>query len=273
MLFRRARFFGAILVVSLGVPFSAFAEDLSCPVPPADPLIKLLSPPPCDSCAETKAELEELQTLQRSRSDAEAKHALADYDISLSRFLDGAEIKFDATALGKCIPFFDKLAARTKEAAEHGKSAFCRTRPFNLPDSGLTPVQAIKNTPSYPSGHTTYGTLIAAVLGQMIPEKRGEFYARAADYGHSRMVAGVHFRRDVEAGKVLGSWKSLPMNSPMTTISRRHFRMRRRVSATHWGCPRRLEPRGVACPLRLLRAVIENFETKRLRSFVNASHC
>jgi hypothetical protein len=96
MLFRRARFFGAILVVGLGVPFSAFAEGLSCTAPPADPLIKLLSPPPCDSCAETKAELEELQTLQRSRSDAEAKHALADYDISLSRFLDGAEIKFDA---------------------------------------------------------------------------------------------------------------------------------------------------------------------------------
>lgn len=204
MLFRRARIFGAILVVSLGVPFSAFAEDLSCPVPPADPLIKLLSPPPCDSCAETKAELEELQTLQRSRSNSQAKHALADYDISLTRFLDGAEIKFDATALGKCKPFFDKLAAKTKEAAEHGKSAFCRTRPFNLPESGLTPVQAIKNTPSYPSGHTTYGTMIAAVLGQMVPEKREELYARAADYGHSRMVAGVHFRSDVEAGKVLG---------------------------------------------------------------------
>ena len=191
MLFRRARFFGAILVVCLGVPFSAFAEDLSCPVPPADPLIKLLSPPPCDSCAETKAELEELQTLQHSRSDAEAKHALADYDISLTRFLDGAEIKFDATALGKCKPFFDKLAAKTKEAAEHGKSAFCRTRPFNLPDSGLTPVQAIKNTPSYPSGHTTYGTMIAAVTrSDGSREARGVLCAgrrlRAQPHGRGR---------------------------------------------------------------------------------------
>lgn len=188
MLLRRARFFGAILFVCLGAPFSAFAEGLSCAAPPADPLIKLLSPPPCDSCAETKAELEELQTLQHGRSDAEAKHALADYDISLSRFLEGADIKFDATALGKCKPFFDKLAAKTKEAAEHGKSAFCRTRPFNLPDSGLTPVQAIKNSPSYPSGHTTYGTAVAAVLGQMVPEKREDLYG-------SRSLPGAEHRR------------------------------------------------------------------------------
>jgi acid phosphatase (class A) len=46
--------------------------------------------------------------------------------------------------------------------------------------------------------------MIAAVIGQMVPEKREELYARAADYGRSRMVAGVHFRSDVEADKVFG---------------------------------------------------------------------
>ena len=43
------------------------------------------------------------------------------------------------------------------------------------------------------------------VLARMLPEKRDELYARIADYGHSRMIAGVHYRSDIDAGKVLGS--------------------------------------------------------------------
>jgi acid phosphatase (class A) len=39
----------------------------------------------------------------------------------------------------------------------------------------------------------------------MLPEKKADIYKRIADYGFSRMVAGVHFRSDVEAGKILGA--------------------------------------------------------------------
>jgi acid phosphatase (class A) len=197
--------FATILVSILVSSSHAQAEDLSCPTPPPDPLVRLLSPPPCDSCAQTKIELEELQTLQRNRSEAQARHALADYKISVARFIEGADITFDAAALDKCMPIFERLSERTKSAAEHAKNAFCRTRPYNLPDNGLKPLDASRSSPSYPSGHTTFGTAVGAVLSQMVPEKRGEFLARAADYGHSRMIAGVHYRSDVEAGKVLGT--------------------------------------------------------------------
>jgi acid phosphatase (class A) len=177
---------------------------MHCPEPPADPLVKLLSPPPCDTCAQTKVELDELQTLERNRTDTQARHALADYEISVARFINGADIKFDAAAMGKCQPIFDRLMTRTKSAAEHAKATFCRTRPFNLPNNDLKPLEAGKFSPSYPSGHTTAGTAIGAVLAQMVPEKRAEFLSRAADFGHSRMIAGVHYRSDVEAGKLLG---------------------------------------------------------------------
>ena len=68
-----------------------------------------------------------------------------------------------------------------------------RTRPYNLP--------VLKDSPSYPSGHTTYGTLMGTILARMLPEKRDELYARITDYGHSRMIAGVHYRSDIDAGK------------------------------------------------------------------------
>jgi acid phosphatase (class A) len=39
----------------------------------------------------------------------------------------------------------------------------------------------------------------------MLPEKKAELYRRIADYARSRMIAGVHFRSDVEAGKMIGA--------------------------------------------------------------------
>ena len=203
-IFWKTAIFGATLIASFATTVTLSAEEMKCSSPPAEPLIQLLSPPPCDSCAQTKLELEELQTLQRNRTDAQAQHALADYQISVARIIEGAGIKFDAAALAKCQPIFDRVSARTKSAAVNTKDVYCRTRPYNLPDNGLKPLESGKYSPSYPSGHTTYGTAISAVLAHMVPEKRAEFLARAADYGHSRMIAGVHYRSDVDAGKLLG---------------------------------------------------------------------
>ena len=46
---------------------------------------------------------------------------------------------------------------------------------------------------------------MGTILARMLPEKRDELYARITDYGQSRMIAGVHYRSDIDAGKVLGS--------------------------------------------------------------------
>ncbi len=55
---------------------------------------------------------------------------------------------------------------------------------------------------SYPSGHATTGYVYAIILSMMLPEKAQALYDRAAIYGRNRVVAGVHFPTDVEAGKI-----------------------------------------------------------------------
>lgn len=208
MLERRTICLLVVAVISLWSPISAGADDKSCTRGPEDhvsALIKLLSPPPCNECEETKAELKELSQLQDTRTLALEEHAKADIEISLARFLAGAEIKFDTTLLGKCSAFFDKLSKLTHDAADEAKKTFCRTRPYDLPGNTLRPLQQLKDNPSYPSGHTTFGTFIAAVLSEMLPERREQIYARAADYGRSRLIGGMHYRSDVDAGKALGA--------------------------------------------------------------------
>jgi acid phosphatase (class A) len=58
---------------------------------------------------------------------------------------------------------------------------------------------------SYPSGHSTFGTVCGILLAEMVPEKRAELFARGRDYGASRLVVGAHFPDDVEAGRTAGT--------------------------------------------------------------------
>lgn len=63
----------------------------------------------------------------------------------------------------------------------------------------------ISNSGAYPSGHTTVGTLMGIVLSNMVPEKRAEIMARAWAYGENRVIGGIHFRADIEAGRIAGT--------------------------------------------------------------------
>jgi acid phosphatase (class A) len=208
---RASSFVAFTLAAALCAPVEARAEQLACPAvadAPANVLIKLLAPPPCDTCEETKAELAELNQLEASRTPDETKHATDDITISVPRFLDGAGIKFDAAMLEACVgkdTFFDRLSKLTRATSDAAKNTFCRTRPYDMPGGTTHPLQQVKNSASYPSGHTTWGTAIGMVLAEMAPEKREEIIARIADYAHSRMLAGVHYRSDIDAGKALGA--------------------------------------------------------------------
>ncbi len=172
-----------------------------------EPLVRLLPPPPCETCPKTKAELEELAGLETARTPELAKYVGEDAERSLNRFLGGASIAFDAKALAACDNFFMKRRKEEKAAVDAAKNSFCRLRPFLTAGNTLHPVDSARpdDSFSYPSGHATYGATVGFLLAEMMPEKRTAIYARIDDYGHSRMVAGVHFRSDIEAGKLYGA--------------------------------------------------------------------
>ena len=70
-------------------------------------------------------------------------------------------------------------------------------------DKTLHPVCKTKTKDdSYPSGHASTGYLMALALIDMVPEKRDEILARADDYGHNRMVCGVHYASDIVASRL-----------------------------------------------------------------------
>ncbi|HEY4344759.1 MAG TPA: phosphatase PAP2 family protein [Parvibaculum sp.] len=116
-----------------------------------------------------------------------------------------------AKTLPATIELFGAMTSLSKKASGDAKKAYGRTRPFAAKVDGLPqivpllPVDNLKNSPSYPSGHTAFAYETALVLASLVPEEQDAIYARAAQYGHNRLVVGVHFPSDVEQGKVSGA--------------------------------------------------------------------
>src|SRR5262249_17502974 len=94
------------------------------------------------------------------------------------------------------------------------KDYFKRPRPFVVdPAIGVGGCEHAKTKPltSYPSGHATLGYSLASVLQALLPEKADAIQARANEYAFHRLVCGVHYRSDVEAGRTLGQWAAKHM--------------------------------------------------------------
>ena len=65
------------------------------------------------------------------------------------------------------------------------------------------PKQDLTDSPSYPSGHTTYGYTESMLLAVLVPERYQQMVVRAAEYGNNRIVVGAHYAMDVIGGRAV----------------------------------------------------------------------
>jgi membrane-associated phospholipid phosphatase len=68
------------------------------------------------------------------------------------------------------------------------------------------PIQDLRQSPSFPSGHTTFGYTESVLLAILVPERYAEMIARAAEYGNSRLIVGAHYTMDVIGGRTLAEY-------------------------------------------------------------------
>jgi acid phosphatase (class A) len=194
----------AVLLLLAGEPL-AHADDAQ-PFTTAKEidLTQILPPPPANDSAQTKTELGEVLALQVTRTPEMEARAKADAEEDVWRFADVMGPKFTKEALPKFTAFFDRVVATEGAVVDPAKDVWKRPRPHQLSDL-VKPAVKISNSGSWPSGHATVGTLMGIVLSDMVPEKRAEIMARAAEYAHNRIVGGIHYASDVDEGKIAGS--------------------------------------------------------------------
>jgi len=150
--------------------------------------------PPSDNSFDTDQEIKALKKMPL-RKDFVKKY-------------DNIEAAFKETAKKNNIKDYDKnIAAKLiKESAPvilELKKHHNRKRPYEL-DKSLNAVKMKSmNTPSYPSGHSAQGMLIASVLKDKYG-KGAAFMQTAKNISDSRNIAHAHYKSDSVNGTKLG---------------------------------------------------------------------
>jgi acid phosphatase (class A) len=201
-----ARIFAVGLACAVTLASPVLAEDAK-PFTDAKEinLIELLPPPPANDSAQTKAELGEILTIQVTRTPAMEARAIADAEETVWRFSDVIDNpKFIKENLPKFSAFFDRVVETEGAVVDPAKDVWKRPRPHLFSDL-VRPVVPLSKSGAYPSGHATVGTLMGIVLANMLPEKRPAIMARAWEYAHNRLVGGIHYATDIEAGHIAGT--------------------------------------------------------------------
>jgi len=93
-------------------------------------------------------------------------------------------------------------------ATMHAKKFYQRIRPFvYYHDNTLTPdaEESLRKNGSYPSGHSCMFFAISLVLQEICSERQVEIMRRGYEGGRSRLIVGVHWLSDVQAGRLLAA--------------------------------------------------------------------
>jgi acid phosphatase (class A) len=207
-------------------PLAWAAQEPVYLLPSDADMLHLLAPPPG---VDSQTQRDDLKAVIEAQRDAlshhTTEHAVQDSQLSCVRV---ADVLGDAAVLGRVPQVFDLLNEAALEGAaltSTAKNYWKRTRPFAFSKDveALADMAKVKSGQtddagaggmrsggdqahlSYPSGHSTFGTVCAILLSQMVPEKRAELFGRGLDYAHSRMIVGAHFPTDLEGGRLTGT--------------------------------------------------------------------
>jgi acid phosphatase (class A) len=194
----------ASLASSAVLSSAARAADTYYISPSEIDLLHILAPPPPPDSPAGKTDLEGVLAAVNSRTEASIKQAQDDDQRTVFRFADVMGPNFRTENLPLTTQLFQHVYQDGNAATLAAKNFFKRTRPFVIdPEIKILVVQPPDF--SFPSNHSTFGNEAGILLADMVPENAAAIFARAAEYAHNRVVAGVHFPTDVEAGHLAAS--------------------------------------------------------------------
>jgi acid phosphatase (class A) len=164
----------------------------------------ILPPPVTKDSLEQAAELDLIVAVQKAASPAaltEAQGQATKMDVNT--FADIIGPWFDAKQLPKTEALFHEIEAESKKTVTGpAKKFFNRFRPADA-DPRVKAYEA-EDERSYPSGHSTRGTMYAYVLADVFPELKDKLIGRGQQIGFNRIIVGAHYPSDLVAGRVIG---------------------------------------------------------------------
>lgn len=220
----KLRLFAPLLAAGCALAVSvALAQSPATMAPPAGfkgylapgaapDTLRILPPPPA---RDSKREAGDRQVFAATRVLAGTpRWSLAAEDANLAQgpglFSCAVGVNLDAASAPSLAVLFRRTGADTPAVTDPAKNHYGRQRPYSAPDAASAPVcvaktDSLTKNPSYPSGHASISWAWGLILAELVPDRATEILGRARSIGESRVVCGVHYPSDVEAGRTVGA--------------------------------------------------------------------
>jgi acid phosphatase (class A) len=160
------------------------------------------APPPAPGSMEEQADIAAVLAWQNKRTAVDcansSRTSMQDFDS-----LWGEKSPFADPLPAEVKDFFARLASDLEEAVNSMKNRYQRPRPYMAYSEAQPCIKKSKGF-SYPSGHSSYASVYANVMTDIVPERKAEFFAKADEIAQDRVIGGVHYPADIAAGKVFG---------------------------------------------------------------------
>jgi len=166
--------------------------------------IAALPPPPALGSPEDKYDRDSAYAIYSTRTDADAARAKAEHEYDVFVFAPIIGADFTPAHYPKLAAFFAATIKEVKAGTDKLKVKYNRPRPYVLEPQRFSKNADTESSASYPSGHSTRGTVMALLLAEIFPEHRDALLAKGELIGWTRIEAGVHTPLDVYAGRFLG---------------------------------------------------------------------
>ena len=166
----------------------------------------LLAPPPVRNSAEDRLDLENTFAVHTAATPAALALSKDENKLTIFHFAPVIGPWFAPGKFPKTEALFKEVEAEAKQVTDDSKKFFKRPRPYHIaPERFPHSIEHEDPTHySYPSGHSTRGTVFALLLAELLPERREAILATGREIGWLRVEGGVHYPTDIYAGRVLG---------------------------------------------------------------------
>ena len=164
--------------------------------------VALLPPVPAAGSVAARADLDAVLQVQAWRTPEQIAWAKV---VESDEVFNHAAVLgpwFTAARLPQTAAFFKALSDDLGAIDAASKKPFLRARPATV-DARVEPCVRLPKSTSYPSGTALQAQVWAELLAEILPAKREALIARSHRAGWGRVIGGVHFPSDLEAGRQL----------------------------------------------------------------------
>jgi acid phosphatase (class A) len=164
-------------------------------------VLALLAPPPRTGSDEQAADLASVTAVHQAATTNDLITGKSEGDFSVFVFTPALGNFFQPGKFPKTEAFFQRVRRDSDHLVNLGKNHRQRLRPINASPSLNWGLQ--DQSYSYPSGHSTRGTIYALLLAEIFPDRSEGIMATGRSLGWHRVQMAEHYPTDIYAGRVL----------------------------------------------------------------------